>query len=802
MQERQGDVTMPYIVLMFLTAQFAHANSAPVIISEIGAHETSDYEWVEIYNQSEVAVDLTSWKFFEANTKHGLKASQGNLTIEPKEYAIIANVPAKFMEHHPDFTGTVIDSSWSSLKEAGELIGLIDSAGNHVDEFTYTPVSKTSLQRVSVDSDSDIQWIDHTTSDSAGRENEFNSPVQNISTDSTSAENVDTNTDPSTSLGAGGTESIIMDTNINLNEDTTAATENESENIVETAEVNTLNDSTSESVISEEENIIVNITTNTNQTTQATSSSNIKPSPSPSPTSKVKKPKVVKKKVLPTMQLSEIFPNPYGSDSIYEFFEIENVSEDVQYLKGWQLKTTNQSYFFGEIKIEPHSFYQLTRSESGIAFNNNKETIQLIDPDNKVIDKFKYTDNVQENASYIRDSGQWKLSIVPTRGGINIYVPLNAPPEITAKCFKGTNDQNLLICDASDTIDSDRDQLYFRWNMRGKDDQIIYYWEDDYFEEPYATFKGATMELIVSDTKHKMTKSISIPRRGETIVNIQGVKITVPQTQESTTIKKKTIKKSATKKKSTVKKKTTAKTYETTVRGLVIVEPDKDRKKMTIEFPGLIVSSPRGRLPDVKIGDEVMVKGRLNPNTQQIKISVAEDVSVIFHHAPPQPIVVSNLEDLKQYNYALVSIAGEAQDIYDTGFKIVNENLQLPVYLPPTLHTSPDRFEQQKIVVSGIIKQYRNAPEIVPRSIDDIKIITLPTPEIGHKTVNQFINVWRDWRVGTTLAIAALMTLLSWRIRRLVPAAVRVDATAEGKDSLNILKNRAIGGRPPSILLE
>lgn len=757
---------MPYIVLMFLSAQFSHANSAPVIISEIGAHEAADSEWVEIYNQSEIAVDLTSWKFFEENTNHGLKSSQGDLTIDPKEYAIIANVPAKFIEHHPDFVGTIIDSSWSSLKESGELIGLIDNNLEHIDEFTYPPAANTSIQRVQPDADTGIQWSNHSISDSAGRENEL-------------------------------VEVVVENTETALIEEPQEKPETAEESVDENITLEALDSEIQVETGDTVDQIIVTEISAPITATPSTSSGGS------TFTSAKDKSKVIKKKILPTIILSEIFPNPSGSDSIYEFFELENVSDSIQSLKGWQLETLHQIYIFGDINIEPHSFYQLMRGESGISFNNNKETIQLLNPANKVIDKFKYTKDVPENTSYILDNNQWKLSIVPTRGGINIYVPLNTPPEITAKCFKGTNDQNILVCDASDTTDADRDQLSYRWNMRGKDDQIVYYWEDDYFEEPYETFKGATMELIVSDARHKISKSISIPRRGETIVNIQGVKITAPQIQNDSALKKKAVKKPAVKKKSTVKKTAAAKSYDTTAQGLVIVPPDKDHKKMTIEFPGLLVSSPRGRLPDVQVGDEVRVKGRLNPTTQQITVSIAEDVSVIFHHAPPQPITVSNLEELKQYNYALVNIAGEAQDIYDTGFKIVNENLQLPVYLSPTLHTSPDRFADQEITVAGIIKQYRNAPEIVPRNVDDIKITSITTtPEIRHKTVNQFINVWRDWRVGTTLAIAALMTLLSWRIRRLVPAAVRVDDTAEDTDNLIILKNRAVGGRPPSILLE
>ncbi|MDD5110326.1 MAG: lamin tail domain-containing protein [Patescibacteria group bacterium] len=123
------------------------AVSAQVVITEIGAYETTDHEWVEIYNTGGSGVDLTGWKFWENATNHGLTVQQGDFNIPANTYAIIAQKADVFLADHPGFSGIVLDSSWGTLKESGEEIGLKDNAGNFIEQFTYLPAPATSLER-------------------------------------------------------------------------------------------------------------------------------------------------------------------------------------------------------------------------------------------------------------------------------------------------------------------------------------------------------------------------------------------------------------------------------------------------------------------------------------------------------------------------------------------------------------------------------------------------------------------------------------------------------------------------------
>jgi len=121
----------------FLFFGYARAATIDVKINEVGAYATSSHEWVEIYNKGSESVDLNGWKFWENSTNHGLSVSTTDAVLAPGEYGVIAQDANQFLIDYPSFTGSVFDSSWSSLREEGELIGLKDGGLNLVEQFIY-----------------------------------------------------------------------------------------------------------------------------------------------------------------------------------------------------------------------------------------------------------------------------------------------------------------------------------------------------------------------------------------------------------------------------------------------------------------------------------------------------------------------------------------------------------------------------------------------------------------------------------------------------------------------------------------
>ena len=92
-------------------------------------------EWIEIFNAGTSTVNLDGWKFSEGGSNHLLLVYRGSLTISPSEYAIIVDNPEKFLTDWSNYSGTIIDSSFS-LNNTGETIA-IKNGDLIVDQVNY-----------------------------------------------------------------------------------------------------------------------------------------------------------------------------------------------------------------------------------------------------------------------------------------------------------------------------------------------------------------------------------------------------------------------------------------------------------------------------------------------------------------------------------------------------------------------------------------------------------------------------------------------------------------------------------------
>ncbi len=126
------------VFCFFLMPEIAFAQPA-VIITEIGACASGDGEWIEVFNTSAQSLDLTQWKFFEQNTNHSITALDGSTSLAAGAYAVIVDKQSDFVAIFPTYAGRIFDSSWSSLTNSGESLGMKDAAGSidPAETFTY-----------------------------------------------------------------------------------------------------------------------------------------------------------------------------------------------------------------------------------------------------------------------------------------------------------------------------------------------------------------------------------------------------------------------------------------------------------------------------------------------------------------------------------------------------------------------------------------------------------------------------------------------------------------------------------------
>ncbi len=127
---------IPILILFFHTNVYAGSVSITEIMYDIEGSD-SGREWIEIYNNTGSAVDLTKYKFLENNTLHAISHIEGNLALPSGSYAIIADNPANFLADNPSFSKAHLYDSSFSLSNSGEALAIKDADGNTTFEINY-----------------------------------------------------------------------------------------------------------------------------------------------------------------------------------------------------------------------------------------------------------------------------------------------------------------------------------------------------------------------------------------------------------------------------------------------------------------------------------------------------------------------------------------------------------------------------------------------------------------------------------------------------------------------------------------
>ncbi|MDA1060852.1 MAG: lamin tail domain-containing protein, partial [bacterium] len=102
-------------------------------------------------------------------------------------------------------------------------------------------------------------------------------------------------------------------------------------------------------------------------------------------------------------ELSEIMPNPDGSDKNKEWIELQNTSNETVNLENWQI-TNNKTHTIKGKKIQANS--QITIDDLKITLRNKEDHIQLINPEGKIIEEVSYK-KAPSGQSFSKISKDW-----------------------------------------------------------------------------------------------------------------------------------------------------------------------------------------------------------------------------------------------------------------------------------------------------------------------------------------------------------------------------------------------------------
>lgn len=96
----------------------------------------TDREWIEILNSGESSVLISNYSFRENDTNHKLESVEGGSEIPPSGYAVIVDNVQKFKVDNPQFSGILIDSTFS-LSNTGETLSIV-KGDDIIDTVSYT----------------------------------------------------------------------------------------------------------------------------------------------------------------------------------------------------------------------------------------------------------------------------------------------------------------------------------------------------------------------------------------------------------------------------------------------------------------------------------------------------------------------------------------------------------------------------------------------------------------------------------------------------------------------------------------
>ncbi len=123
--------------------------------------------------------------------------------------------------------------------------------------------------------------------------------------------------------------------------------------------------------------------------------------------------------------LSELLPNPSGSDTGREFIELHNPTNEVIELNGCSLQTSANSkiYNLDILSMQPGSYLAFSDTTSGLTLPNAAGgTVWLLSPHDE-ISTVTYPGNIIDDVAWALISDVWQSTFIPTPGDANIAMP-------------------------------------------------------------------------------------------------------------------------------------------------------------------------------------------------------------------------------------------------------------------------------------------------------------------------------------------------------------------------------------------
>lgn len=130
----------------------------------------------------------------------------------------------------------------------------------------------------------------------------------------------------------------------------------------------------------------------------------------------------------PIIRLSELFPDPEGSDEEAEFIEIVNAGATDADVSGWAIETASGKTFMLATRVAAFGRYAFSYADTRLPLSNAGTTVTLRDASGSAVDVATYPGPAKTGKAYARDNaGAWRWTSLVTPGSENAFDPEPAP---------------------------------------------------------------------------------------------------------------------------------------------------------------------------------------------------------------------------------------------------------------------------------------------------------------------------------------------------------------------------------------
>lgn len=399
-----------------------------VLINELnwaGSSASTADEWIELKNQTDAPIDISSWQIEGAATSGGALTTPAGSTIPSKGFFLIANFAATSSQSTlnitPDWVTTAV-----SLRNSNALYRLIDSAGKHIDEAddgAGAPLAGDNTTKASMERNRQVG--------SGSSVGSWHSSYQTVNVDlgvsqfgTPKSEN---NALPTVTLGrvspsstgSGERNQFSVDYEINdldgLSDILQAQIDlrDLGSNLFDLD----IHDAHAKYVIEPPSlgNRSWSIMVTDRQGGVKTASNTL----------------AVFQSAL-GVSLSEVLPRPQeGSD--FEWIELYNAAAHPINLSDFQLDDSadggSSPYTFTSgTTINSNSFLVLEKSEHGLNLNDDGDVVRLLDPNGNLVVNTPNWGKAERGQSFSIVSALWQWTTELTKGAINLSTPSATPP--------------------------------------------------------------------------------------------------------------------------------------------------------------------------------------------------------------------------------------------------------------------------------------------------------------------------------------------------------------------------------------